>query len=343
MFEINNNSMAVAVAVPQVSNEDILLSLADENRRIMPISDNCEFFAPLDDSKTKGITMQQLHASSDLTDRDGNLANGINAYSLILQVAELAQEYHADCEITDLFVADNKNRAMGNGIAINKRLAEAYQKKTGTQNIPFAATTFNRVFCNITLTGQATDTHVANIVVATNQRGLQVAIGANCKACRNQTILGASHLVSSYGNGDSKRQNMDLQTFMQRVRMMVQGYRFADDMEILEAMKRIPIQQDVLCQVIGELTAIRVAFDSSNNEVRSMAVGQCYPMTSCQINRFAESLLLTYARKGSLSVYDMYQSATALYKVASMDLPNILPQNQAFVNYISERYDLGIA
>ena len=108
MFEINNNSMAVAVAVPQVSNEDILLSLADENRRIMPISDNCEFFAPLDDSKTKGITMQQLHASSDLTDRDGNLANGINAYSLILQVAELAQEYHADCEITDLFVADNK-------------------------------------------------------------------------------------------------------------------------------------------------------------------------------------------------------------------------------------------
>jgi hypothetical protein len=352
MFEITKN---VAIATqgnkqPEVTNEQILLSLADENRRIMPISDNNIYFPRPEGgdgylSKTRGITMEQLHASSDIVDRDGNLANGINAYTLIQEVANIANDCHKECVISDLFVADNKNKAQGNGISINERLAKAYQEKTGTKNIPFAATTFNRVFCNITLTRQHTDTHAANIVVVTNQRGLQVAIGANAYACRNQTVLGYSHLVSSYGNGDSRRQNLDLEDFKRRVRLMIQGYRFADDMKIIEQMKRISIDQQTFIKVIGELTAIRVAFDSSIPAVHAMAQGSanCYPMNSSQIQRFAESLMLTYHKNGHrMTVYDMYQSATALYKVASMDMPNILPQNAAFVDYLNDEYNLGI-
>ena len=351
MFEISSN---VAIATrsgqqPEISNEDILLSLADENKRILPISDNNVSFPRLQGgegylSKARGITMEQLHASADLTDRDGNLSNGINAYTLITEVARMADEYHNRCVISDLFVADNKNKALGNGIAINEKITRAYQEKTHTEDVPFVATTFNRVFCNIQLVGQRTDTHVANIVVATNQRGLQVAIGANCHACRNQTILGATHLVSSFGNGDSRRQTLDIEDFKRRVRLMIQGYSFDDDMRILEQMKRVEIDQETFTKVIGELTAIRVAFDSSIPTVHVMAqgAGNCYPMNSSQIQRFAESLMLTYARKGRMTVYDMYQSATQLYKVASMDMPNVLPQNVAFVNYLNDAYNLGI-
>lgn len=353
MFEINSGT-AMTVKngqkKPEVKNEDILLSLADENARVLPISDNTVYFPRPEGgdgylSKTRGITMEQLHASTNTVDTGGNLANGINAYTLINEVANIASDYHKECAITDMFVADNKNKAQGNGISINEYLAKTYQERTGTKNIPFTATTFNRVFCNIQLTRQHTDTHAANIVVVTNQRGLQVAIGAHCYACRNQTVLGASHLVSSYGNGESKRQNLDLETFKQRVRMMIQGYRFADDMRILEQMRRISIDQQTFIKVIGELTAIRVAFDSSIPAVHAMAQGSanCYPMNSSQIQRFAESLMLTYHRNGHrMTVYDMYQSATALYKVASMDMPNVLPQNAAFVDYLNDEYDLGI-
>ena len=349
MFEINNGTAMVQGQQPQVTNEQILLSLADENSRVLPISDNNVSFPRLQGgdgylSKTRGITMAQLLASSDLTDRDGNLSNGINAYTLINEVAAMANEYHAECAISDLFVADNKNKALGNGIAINEKVTRAYQERNHTDDVPFVATTFNRVFCNIQLVRQHTDTHVANIVVATNQRGLQVGIGANCHACRNQTILGATHLVSSFGNGDSKRQNLDVEEFKRRVRLMIQGYRFADDMAVLERMKRIDISQETFTKVIGELTAIRVAFDSSIPSVHVMAqgAGNCYPMNSSQIQRFAESLMLTYAKQGKMTVYDMYQSATQLYKVASMDMPNILPQNVAFVNYLNDEYNLGI-
>ena len=337
-----------APAIPEISNEDILLSLADENKRVLPISKNNVDYMPLEPgdgymSKTRGITMQQLQASSDLTDRDGNLGNGINADTLIGQVAQMAREIHAECTITDLFVADNRNRALGNGIAINKQLTEMYQAEHKTKAIPFKATTFNRVFCNISLTRYRTETHVANIVVAYNQRGLQVGIGANCHACRNQSILGASRLVSSYGNGD--RTQMPVDEFMRAVRLMLQGYRFVDDMDALGKMAAVAISQDEMSQIVGELTAIRVCCDSSVQQVRQLlsGAGSVYPLNQSQINRFMESLLLTAARKrGELTLYDVYQSATALYKVASMDLPNILPQNQAFVHFISERYELGI-
>ncbi len=350
MFETNSIAVVGPIGAAasnnqqeKIKDEDIFLSLVDANRLLSPISDNNVYFKPLDPkARAFGITLEQLRESSDLKNISGDLNNGINAYQLISKVAEIAREFHSDCAINDLFVADNKNRAQGNGIQINTALHDIYKQQTGTDNIPFKATTFNRVFCNIVLTGQHTDTHVANIVVTTNQSGLQVAIGAHCYACRNQTVLGASHMVSTYGNRDNRQ--MDLPTFIQRVRMMVHGYSFQDDMRILNIMQQIPIDNQTMINIFGELQAIRIAYDSQLRDVKAMAVEadgtplRTYPMASCQINKFIESVLLTFARKGCLTLYDLYQSATAIYKVAYLDMPNVLPQNQAFAEFVNERF-----
>ena len=236
-----------------------------------------------------------------------------------------------------MFVADNKNKALGNGISINKQLCESYQKEHNTNNIPFAAATFNRVFCNINLTDFHNSTHIANIVVATNQKGLQVAIGANCFACRNQTILAAKQVCTTYG----KDKYDNIEAFIQAVKDMIRNYSFDRDITILERMKGIDIAADQIYQIIGELTAMRVASDSRLKEVGEMAEN-IVPLNAAQINRFTESLLLTFKRNSRLSLYDLYQSATMLYKVYSMDLPNIVPQNKAFADYILNRYNINI-
>ena len=321
--------------------EDLLLSRADENALIAPISDNTEWFSPLKEGKTRGITMEQLHAGSDIEDRNGDIMNGINAYQLIGQVAAMAHNYHGEARITDLFVADNVNKAQGNGIAINKRIKDAYQKATGTENIPFAAATFNRVFCNIELTGQGTDTHVANIVVATNQSGLQVAVGAKAHACRNQTILGASHLVQSYG-----RQKMTTEEFLRAVDLMLSGYRFVDDMAALRRMQQIEMEDEQVLMFMGYLRYLYAKYNSRDAAIRSQVTGgyAIYPMDASQLNRFDASIVQTeralHGRK--MTVYDLYQSATTVYKVIRTDLPNILPQNLAMVQTLSEVFGLGI-
>lgn len=320
--------------------EDLLLSRADENALIAPISDNTEWFAPLKEGKTRGITMEQLHAGSDIEDRNGDILNGMNAYTLIGNVAQMAHNYHGDCRITDLFVADNVNKAQGNGIAINKRIKDAYQKATGTENIPFAAATFNRVFCNIEIVGQHTDTHVANIVVATNQSGLQVAIGAKCHACRNQTILGAQNLVCSYGG----RKSMSTEEFLRAVDLMLSGYRFVDDMEALRRMQQIEMTDEQVLMFMGYLRYLYAKYNSRDAAIRGSVTGSyaIYPMDASQLNRFDQSVVQTErALNGRpMTVYDLYQGATTIYKVARTDMPNILPQNLAFVQTLNEVFGL---
>ena len=328
--------------INQVNNqptaEEILLSMADENVYLNPISNNTEYFEPLTEEKTKGITLEQLAASSDIVNKDGELNNGINAYNLINTITDYCNSIGLDNQIKDLFVADNKNKALGNGISINKQLCQQYQEYHQTNNIPFSAVTFNRVFANINLTNFSNNTHIANIVVATNQKGLQIAIGANCYACRNQTILGQKQMVTTYG----KEKFKTLEDFINAAKKMIFEYSFQDDINKLEQMKRITIQPNEIYQIIGELTSIRVASDSRIKELNKLVTDEVAPFNNTQINRFTESLLLTYNRNKRLSLYDLYQSATALYKVASMDLPNVLPQNKAFAKYISLRYDLDL-
>lgn len=258
---------------------------------------------------------------------------------MINEVTNICQEYNLQYEIKDLFVADNKNKALGNGISINKQLCEAYQTENQTNNIPFKAVTFNRVFANINLSDLSNSTHVANIVVASNQKGLQVAIGAHCYACRNQTILGARNICTTYGTTDKIKNISD---FIARVREMIKDYSFDRDVNILNKMKSIKLDTSTIYQMIGELTSIRCAFDSKIKSIKSLINSDVYPLNQSQICKFTESLLLTFKTKGVLSLYDVYQSATALYKVASMDLPNVLPQGSAFANYLNNRYNLGM-
>ena len=322
--------------------EDLLLSRADENALIAPISDNTEWFAPLKEGKSRGITLEQLRSGSDIEDRNGSILNGINAYQLIGEVAQMAKAHHGEARITDLFVADNVNKAQGNGIAINKRIKDAYQQKTGTENIPFAAATFNRVFCNIELSGQHTDTHVANIVVATNQSGLQVAVGAHCHACRNQTILGKEHLVSSYGG----RKTMDTAEFLRTVDFMLQGYRFVDDMEALRKMQQYELKDEHVLMLMGYLRYLYAKYNSRDAAIRSQVTGNyaIYPMDACQLNRLDQCIVQTErALNGRpMTVYDIYQGATTIYKVARTDMPNILPQNLAMVHTLNEVFDLKL-
>lgn len=335
LFAANNE---VQVINNEITVENILLSEADENQLLNPISDNnIDFQGFTEIEKTKGITLAQLKESADIVDIKGDLSNEINAYQLINQVTSICNEFGLTYEIKDLFVADNKNKALGNGISINKQLCEAYQIENQTNNIPFKAVTFNRVFANINLSDLSNSTHIANIVVASNQKGLQVAIGANCYACRNQTILGARNICTTYGTSDKIKNISD---FIARVREMIRDYSFDRDVNILNKMKQIRIDSNTIYQMIGELTAIRCAFDSKIKSIKGLVSSDVYPLNQSQICKFTESLLLTFKAKDVLSLYDVYQSATALYKVASMDMPNVLPQNNAFANYLNNRYDL---
>lgn len=51
---------------------------------------------------------------------------------------------------------------------------------------------------------------------------------------------------------------------------------------------------------------------------------------------FTEDMLEAYHTNEFVTVWDMYNSATNLYKANKMDIPALLPQNRAFVDFINK-------
>ena len=81
------------------------------------------------------------------------------------------------------------------------------------------------------------------------------------------------------------------------------------------------------------MTATRVKADTSRKSIRENIT---YPLNQSQITIFTEDMLEAYRSQEHVTAWDMYNSATNLYKANRMDIPNLLPQNRAFVDFVNK-------
>lgn len=333
-FARENENEVIVVENTMPSVEDVLLSLDDDCRRVKPISDNSEWFAPISDNESRGITLRQLAASADIVNKNNELAHGVNAYTLIQEVNRVANECGYTTTIRDLFVADNRNKTC-NGIEVNKQLCEQYREATKTANIPFAATTFNRVYAVITLNDLRSDTHIASIAISRTQMGTSVAIGANCTMCRNLCVFGVENEVHTYGKGSIPKELL-----IESVRRMIRNYDFQRDRAIIEAMKKININESEIFMLLGQLTALRVATDSHIKAVKSKFGVEYFPLNNTQINRLVEGILLAHEKQGIVTLYDLYQVCTAISKPTNLAYENIIPQTREIFTFLDSNFEL---
>jgi hypothetical protein len=100
-------------------------------------------------------------------------------------------------------------------------------------------------------------------------------------------------------------------------------------------MKQIDIPAQQMFTIIGMLTAIRVKCDTSIKEIKET---RTYPLNQAQISQLTEDMMMRYHQNNKVTVWDLYNGATELYKATSMDIPSLLPQNRAFVSFLNEMY-----
>jgi hypothetical protein len=83
--------------------------------------------------------------------------------------------------------------------------------------------------------------------------------------------------------------------------------------------------------MIGELQCIRIAHDTGDLRIRKQGD---YPMNNTQLNKFTEALMIkSVEQNDTVSLWDIYNAATEMYKADRMEIPNILPQNVAMMDY----------
>lgn len=293
---------------------------------------NNKFF-DFEKAKVQTLTLEQLERTHKENDVYGKPLRGIYHYALLQEIISMCNEQNYNVEVYDLFAAQNKDRNTP-GVVLLPQVEQQFGERAIEAHI------LRRVFANIRLTDFDDEEKTTNLAVAFHQKGIQVGFGNMVKICHNQCMLSPTQYIATYSEKGTGRGNgVSIPEVLDTVKSWLLDARhiIVTEREKIEKMQSIQVNAQQLFTLIGMLTALRVKCDTHETEIKETRI---YPLNQAQISKFTESLLLRYHRNQNVTVWDIYNAATDLYKANSMDIPSLLPQNRAMTAFLDEQFGL---
>ena len=302
------------------------LSKAAEDMVAVPSSVNEDKFFDFEKAKTQAITLEQLSRTHREDDVYGNPLRGIYHFDLFNKVIDECTELGFNVEVYDMFAAQNRDRQSPGVVRLPQ--VEAVKGQHAVE-----AHILRRVYANIRITDFDNDETTTNVAVAFHQKGIQIGFGPNVMICHNQCMLSPELYMSSYSEKGKKGSGMEVAAMLDTLKSWLVDARhiIETDRERIAKMKETRITAEQMFLLIGLMTATRVKADTSRKSIRENIT---YPLNQSQITLFTEDMLEAYHDKEFVTAWDMYNSATNLYKANRMDIPALLPQNRAMVNFM---------
>lgn len=304
------------------------LSKAAEDMVAVPSSVNEDKFFDFEKAKTQAITLEQLSRTHREDDVYGNPLRGIYHFDLFNKVIDECTELGYNVEVYDMFAAQNRDRQSPGVVRLPQ--VEAVKGQHAVE-----AHILRRVYTNIRITDFDNDETTTNVAVAFHQKGIQIGFGPNVMICHNQCMLSPELYMSSYSEKGKKGSGMEVAAMLDTLKSWLVDARhiIETDRERIAKMKETRITAEQMFLLIGLMTATRVKADTSRKSIRENIT---YPLNQSQITLFTEDMLEAYHDKEFVTAWDMYNSATNLYKANRMDIPALLPQNRAMVNFMRD-------
>ena len=237
-------------------------------------------------------------------------------------MAALCEKHNLNYEVEEIFAAQNKNKNHP-GVVVLPQV----EREFGVQAVE--AHILRRIYTTIRINDWETDELTTTLVVAFHQDGIQAAIGPCVKICHNQCILSPARSVANYG-----RDKVTTEELFDRVDEWLSNFHtnMTEDRERIKRLKSKVVSPTELYAFIGLLTAIRVSHDSADKRLSSQV--DTYPLNQGQISVFTEDLLKLNLEKGKITLWDIYNVATELYKPGRTDIPAMIPQNGALAELL---------
>ena len=264
-------------------------------------------------------TLRRTHKENDIY---GQPVKGIYHYEVIQRMADLCEKHNLNYEVEEIFAAQNKNKNQP-GVVVLPQV----EREFGVQAVE--AHILRRIYTTIRINDWETDELTTTLVVAFHQDGIQAAIGPCVKICHNQCILSPERSVANYG-----REKVTTEELFDRVDEWLSNFHtnMTEDRERIKRLKSKVVSPTELYAFIGLLTAIRVSHDSADKRLSSQV--DTYPLNQGQISVFTEDLLKLNLEKGKITLWDIYNVATELYKPGRTDIPAMIPQNGALAELL---------
>ena len=252
---------------------------------------------------------------------------GIYHFEAIERAGDLCRKNHLTYTIEEIFAAQNKSRNQP-GVSLIRSAQTLYGDTAVEAHI------LRRIFTTIRIDDGQDDELTTTLALVIHQDGIQAAIGPCVKVCHNQCILSPERTVATYG-----RDKVTIDQLFDTIDQWLRDFsgQMGEDRERIRRMQNTVLSPDDLYRFIGQLTATRVARDSSDKRLSEM-VGATYPLNQSQISDFTENLMKLNLDKGGtpLTLWDIYNVATELYKPGQTDYPNLIPQNGAMAQMVLE-------
>jgi len=262
--------------------------------------------------------------------------NGIFHTDLIDRISSIIEKNGKNFDIQTIFAADNKNKN-ASGVTINPLIEKEYGP------LALQAYALRRVFTTIRINDMEDDETNTGMAIAFHQDGIQIAIGPNVKICHNQCILSAERTISNYG-GDGKIKSIDKMMDIVDDWMHNFGEQRVHDQKVISQMKTIPCSYVDVLRLIGQLNVTRVVKDTKIKALKAHEanLGKTYPLNQTQISIFTENYLEEVIKRGNsdMTLWDVYNISTDLYKAGRTDFPNIISQNIAWSEFLIKEYEL---
>lgn len=290
-------------------------------------------FFDFEKAKVQTLTLDQLERTYREDDVYGNPLRGIYHFVLLQTLLHECANQGYDADVWDLFAAQNKDRTQPGVVKLPQVEAQLGERA-------IEAHILRRIYANIRLRDFDDENHTTNLAVAFHQKGIQVGFGTNVIICHNQCMLSPTQYVATYSErGQGRGNGVQIPELIDTVKSWLLDTRhiIVTEREKIERMKNIEVTADQMFRLIGLLAAIRVKCDTKYKEIRSTEV---YPLNQAQITQFTEKMILHYHNTNRISVWDLYNAATDLYKATSMDIPQMLPQNRSMVTFLNEQFQL---
>lgn len=285
-------------------------------------------FFDFEKTKTQEITLEQLGRTYRENDVYGHPLKGIYHYDLFNEVIAECEDVGYNVEVYDMFAAQNRDRNQPGVVKLPQ--VEAQKGENAVE-----AHILRRVFANIRITDFDDGETTTNLAVAFHQKGIQIGFGPNVMICHNQCLLNPELYMSTYSEKGRKGSGIELSTMLDTLKSWLVDARHIveTDRERIEKMKNTRVSAEQMFTLIGLMTAMRVKSDTTRKSIRENIT---YPLNQSQITVFTEDMLEAYHTKEVVTAWDMYNSATNMYKANKMDIPALLPQNRAFVDFINK-------
>ncbi|MFI3293855.1 MAG: DUF932 domain-containing protein [Rikenellaceae bacterium] len=269
------------------------------------------------------MTLKRTHKENDVY---GNPIKGIYHFEMIDRVMQSCRSHGLNYEVETIFAAQNKNKSMP-GVIVLPQVEKIHGEKAIEAHI------VRRVFTTIQIKDGSNDELTTNIALAYHQDGIQAAIGPCVKICHNQCILAADRLISTYG-----KDKVSIEELFNIIDLWLRDFHtdMHFDRERIKKMKARILTPDEILKMIGLLQVTRVAHDSKDKSISAKV--KAYPLNQGQISVFTEDLLKLQQRQDQISIWDMYNIATNLYKPGRTDIPVILPQNAVMADMMAEHW-----